>query len=84
MKKLKFGLSQAYNHAPKWVNNSMAVLVVLTSAKHFLIDGLPGLSEEAKLLAKSWFEYAVDGAQLLLALAMIFLGEKKDSENPYI
>lgn len=78
---LKFGLSQVNNHAPTWLINATSIVAILITAKHFLIDGLPGLEDETKLLAKAWFEYGLNIIQVLLALSVIFLGKKEKTHH---
>lgn len=79
--KLKFGLSQAAEYAPKWMINTTSVLALLIAAKHHLINELPALSNELKPLIVAWTDYVLDTLQVLLALAVIFSGENKNKYN---
>ena len=78
---LKFGLSQVRNHAPKWVINSTSIVALLIAAKHYLIDGLPGVADDTKLIVAAWFEYGLNIIQVLLALSVIFLGQVQESNH---
>lgn len=79
--KLKFGLSQVNNHAPKWVINTTSIIALLLAAKHYLIDGLPGVSNATKQLVMAWLEYGLNLSQILLALAVIFIGQEQDTNH---
>lgn len=79
--KLKFGLSQVNNHAPKWIINTTSVIALLLAAKHYLIDGLPGVSDTTKKLVMAWLEYGLNLSQILLALAVIFIGQEQETNH---
>lgn len=74
--KLKFGLSQMRSYAPKWLINSTSIIALIISAKHYLIQGLPGVDNAVKILAMQWMDYALNLAQVLLALGVIFTSEQ--------
>ncbi|MEZ5016977.1 MAG: hypothetical protein R2800_07980 [Flavipsychrobacter sp.] len=76
-KRLRFGLSQVKNSAPKWVINTTSIVALLIAAKHYLIDELPGISVATKQLLMGWFEYGLNTAQVILALGVIFLGQEE-------
>ncbi len=79
--KLKFGLSQVNNHAPRWMIYATSIVALLLTAKHYLIDGLPGVTEETKVILMAWLEYVLNMAQVLLALAVIFVGQETQSNH---
>jgi hypothetical protein len=79
--KVKFGLGQAMHYAPKWVINIMSVITLLLTAKHYLINDIPGLKADSKLLVMEWADYILNAAQVLLALVVIFSGEHKAQED---
>lgn len=71
---LKFGLSQISNYAPVWVVNATSVVVLIITAKHYLIYNLPITTEEVKLIMMTWADYILDVVQVLLAVVVIFSG----------
>lgn len=75
--KLKFGLSQVNSYAPRWIINASSLIALAIAAKHHLINGLPVLSGEGKLLAMAWIDYLLDTVQVLLAIGVIFFGQQK-------
>ena len=75
--RLKFGLSQAGQYAPRWLVNTTSVITLLVAAKHYLVEGLPLLDEQAMQAVSAWVSYVLDICQVLLALAVIFFGEHK-------
>lgn len=75
--KLKFGLRQSVQYAPKWIINTTSVVALFISARHYLINELPGLDEQAKLLYSVWADYILNTLQVLLAFAVIFIGKHK-------
>jgi|GEM_PF-6908033 len=79
--KLKFGLSQVNNHAPKWLINTTALITLLIVAKQGLVNELPVLSAEAKVVTMAWVDYILDALQCVLAIAVIFSGEQKPLKN---
>lgn len=81
MKKLKFGLSQVNESAPKWVQNGTAIVALLIMAKHYLIGGIPNIDPELKELANGWFDYVMNTVQLAFAIVLIFGGVKDFSGN---
>lgn len=78
--KLRFGLSQVNNYAPRWLINATSLVAIAIAAKHHLINGLPLLSEPGKQLAMQWTDYLLDSVQVLLAIGVIFFGEHKSEQ----
>ncbi len=74
---LKFGLSQVSSYAPRWIINASSLIALAIAAKQHLINGLPVLSGEGKLLAMAWVDYLLDTVQVLLAIGVIFFGQQK-------
>lgn len=78
--KLKFGLTQAGQYAPKWLINTTSVIAIVIAAKHYLIDGLPILDDGIKAIVNAWTDYILDAAQVALAIAVIFFGEHTNNQ----
>lgn len=78
--KLKFGLSQIGQYAPRWVINATSVIALLIVAKHHIIDGIPELSDALKASLNSWIDYVLDLMQVALAIAVIFFGEHRENK----
>lgn len=76
---LKFGLAQVNNNAPNWLVYTTSIIALLLAAKHNLIDSLPGVEDSIKVHVQLWFEYVMNVVQVITALAVIFLGQDKDS-----
>lgn len=74
-RKLKFGLSQVNEYAPKWLINATSLLALVITAKHQILNGLPLLPDNTKLIVTVWVDYLLDIIQVLLAVAVIFSGE---------
>ena len=81
MNDLKFGLSQLSNHAPVWMVNTAAVLAVLIVAKHQLITDMPIANDIIKDRIAVWVDYVLDFAQVVLAVTIIFFGEKEEGND---
>lgn len=79
--KLKFGLSQVNAYAPKWLINATSLLALFIAAKHQLLNGLPLLANEQKLIASAWVDYVLDAIQVLLAIAVMFFGEREQKNT---
>lgn len=79
--KLKFGLSQSGQYAPKWLINTTSVIAIVIAAKHYLIDGLPIIDDDIKTIANAWTDYILDTAQVALAIAVIFFGEHTNNQS---
>lgn len=79
--KLKFGLSQVNAHAPRWLVNITALLTLVITAKHHLVNGLPLLGDETKVIVTAWLDYILDTIQVLLAITVIFSGESKPQND---
>lgn len=80
-KKLRFGLSQVGEYAPKWLINTTSVMAILMTAKNYLVGGLPGVSQDVKIYIGLWFDYGLNIVQFLLAIAVIFVGQQKQVES---
>lgn len=84
-KKLKYGLSAVNKDTPKWVYYSTAIIALAISAKHHVISGLPLDNDELKGMLLEWASYVLEIAQVVLAVAVIFIGydhEKPDTDQP--
>ncbi len=74
--KLKFGLAEMKGYAPKWLINTTSVVAILLTAKHYLVQGLPSMTDEIKVITGLWVDYVLNVIQVVLALAVIFTSEK--------
>lgn len=85
MAKLKFGLGKVADNSPLWMQNATAICAILIAAKHYLVDGFPGISPEVKELANGWFDYVLNTAQVSFAILVLFTAKGKErpgSDNP--
>ena len=82
-KRFTFGMKNAGQSAPKWVQRLTTVSVFLFTAKSFVINGLPGITPEHAELAGAWWDYVLNGVNVGCGILMIFLGEeiKVDEES---
>jgi hypothetical protein len=73
---LKFYKDIINSSAPAWMQNTAAVLAILVASKPFLIDTLPGVSEDTKQLIGEWFTYVINNCSMFISIAVIFSKKK--------
>ena len=79
-KKFSFGVKQLTKSAPIWAQKLMGLCAVLLVSKEIIIDGLPGLTPEHKILAGSWWSWGINFLNLLAAAIMALSGKKEVSK----
>lgn len=81
VQKLKFGLAQVSEHAPRWLVYTTSVVAILMVAKDQLVMNIPDVSIHTKKLFIGWANYVLDVLQLVLAIAVIFCGQNNQNDH---
>lgn len=67
--------------SPLWLQQATGVLLLIVSAKIFLINGIPGVEDEVKQFAGEWFDYVTSVTGLGFSIAGMLTGKKTLNEK---
>lgn len=74
-------LKNINKNSPVWLQNAVAILVLIIGAKFFLVNGLPGVDDGIKDIVGKWFDYVTSFSGLVLSISSIFSGKKTLNEK---